>query len=68
MDYVYLCDGKACSEMCANKTKEEWDEYECHHTSDERHAKNKCRRARKFEKVATDSGVPRLKEIDPRDK
>lgn len=45
---AYLCDGKACGEMCANKTPEDWDKHPCHHTLDEKHAKNKCRRERKF--------------------
>jgi hypothetical protein len=45
---AYLCDGRGCKEMCANKTPEEWDKHPCHHTLDEKHAKNKCRRKRKF--------------------
>lgn len=45
---AYFCDGKACHEQCANKTPEEWAKHPCHHTTDETHAKNKCRRKRKF--------------------
>ena len=45
----YLCDGMACSKKCAeNMTVEEWEAYECHHTQDENHARNKCRRERKY--------------------
>lgn len=46
---AYLCDGKACGKQCANLPKEEWDKHPCHHTTDESHARNKVRRARKFE-------------------
>lgn len=45
---AYLCDGRGCKEMCANKTAEEWAKHPCHHTLDESHAKNKVRRNRKF--------------------
>lgn len=57
---LYLCDGCACDEMCATKkTIEEWDAYECHHTSDEDHARNKCRRDRKFDNVNLPDGTVR---------
>ena len=46
---AYLCDGKACGKMCAETmTPEQWKKYECHHTFDESHARNKCRRKRKI--------------------
>ena len=49
MKTAYLCDGKACSKMCAETmTPEEWKAYDCHHTQDEAHARNKCRRNRKY--------------------
>lgn len=47
-DRLYLCDGYACDEKCAEKSKADWDAYNCHHTSDESHARNKCRRSRKW--------------------
>jgi hypothetical protein len=35
--------------MCAETmTPEEWKAYDCHHTQDEAHARNKCRRNRKY--------------------
>lgn len=43
MDYLYLCDGKACSKNCAENGYDE-----CTHTKDEKHALVKCRRQRKF--------------------
>ena len=43
MDYLYICDGKACDRNCA----ENGFKY-CRHTQDEDHAKNKIRRQRKF--------------------
>lgn len=47
--YLYLCDGYGCDKQCAKTmTPEEWAEYDCHHTSNEKHARNKCRRTRKF--------------------
>lgn len=47
---AYICDGRGCEKMCGEKlTPEEWEKYPCHHTLDEKHAKNKCRRKRKFE-------------------
>ena len=45
---AYLCDGTGCAKMCANLPEEEWKKHPCHHTLDEKHAKNKCRRKRKF--------------------
>lgn len=46
---AYLCDGTACDKQCINLPKEEWDKHPCHHTTNEKHAKNKIRRDRKFE-------------------
>ena len=43
MKYLYLCDGKACNRNCV----ENGYEY-CTHTENEKHAKTKCRRQRKF--------------------
>ena len=43
MDYLYICDGRACERNCA----ENGFAY-CAHTRDENHAKNKIRRQRKF--------------------
>ena len=52
---AYLCNGYGCDKKCAeNLTAEEWKNYPCHHTFDEKFAKNKVRRARKFAK--TDDG------------
>lgn len=45
---AYLCDGYGCDEKCAEKTAEEWAKHECHHTLKEEHARNKCRRDRKW--------------------
>lgn len=45
---AYVCDGHGCDKNCADMPKEEWDKYCCHHTTDESHARNKCRRNRKF--------------------
>lgn len=46
---AYLCDGHGCKKNCADTlTEEEWAKYGCHHTKDETHAKNKCRRSRKM--------------------
>lgn len=42
-NYVYLCDGKACARNCAENGYAE-----CKHTHNEKHAKNKVRRDRKF--------------------
>ena len=48
-DRAYLCDGMGCDEQCAlKKTVDEWEKYECHHTLNEAHARNKCRRNRKW--------------------
>lgn len=46
--YVYLCNGEACSRQCKNLSPEEWAKHPCHHTTDERFAKTKVRRDRKF--------------------
>ena len=45
---AYLCNGEACEKQCAKMTPDEWAKHPCHHTTDERFAKNKCRRERKF--------------------
>lgn len=46
---AYLCNGEGCAKQCAkNMTPEEWAKNPCHHTLDERFAKNKVRRKRKF--------------------
>ena len=45
---AYFCDGRACDRQCADDP-EAWAKHSCHHTTDESHAKNKCRRTRKFE-------------------
>lgn len=46
---AYLCDGHGCDKNCADTmTKDEWEKYHCHHTTDEAHAKNKIARKRKF--------------------
>lgn len=46
----YLCNGEACEKQCAKTmTADEWSKYVCHHTTDERFARNKVRRNRKFE-------------------
>ena len=45
---AYLCDGYGCDEKCAEKAPEEWAKHNCHHTIDEKHAKNKIRRERKW--------------------
>lgn len=46
--YVYLCNGEACAKQCKNLSPEEWAKHPCHHTTDERFAKTKVRRKRKF--------------------
>lgn len=51
----YLCNGEACEKQCAKTmTTDEWKSYHCHHTTDEKFARNKVRRNRKF-KVSHDS-------------
>ena len=46
---AYLCDGRGCDKMCADTmTSEEWSKHYCHHTLDEKHARNKCRRTRRW--------------------
>lgn len=45
---AYLCDGYGCDEKCAEKSPEEWAKHNCHHTIDEKHARNKIRRDRKW--------------------
>ena len=46
---VYLCDGLGCDKKCAETmSEEEWKKYECHHTTDGKHAKNKIARKRKW--------------------
>lgn len=45
---AYLCDGYGCDEKCAEKDPEEWKNHNCHHTIDEKHARNKIRRNRKW--------------------
>ena len=50
MERLYLCNGYGCKRNCAESmTQEEWDNYNCHHTTDEKFAKTKVRRNRKFE-------------------
>lgn len=46
--YIYLCNGEACAKQCKNLSPEEWAKHPCHHTTDERFAKTKVRRNRKF--------------------
>lgn len=46
--YAYLCDGTACEKQCINMTPEQWAKHPCHHTTDEKFAKNKIRRKRRF--------------------
>jgi hypothetical protein len=38
-------------------TVEEWEAYECHHTQDENHARNKCRRERKYHYIQNNDGT-----------
>lgn len=65
-NYAYLCDGMACERQCARtKTPEEWAEYDCHHTRDESHARNKCRRERKFNCTQDMKGNVYFEEKDP---
>lgn len=46
---AYLCNGEACEKQCAKTmTAEEWRKSPCQHTTDEKFAKNKVRRKRKF--------------------
>ena len=46
---AYLCDGTACEKQCANTmTPEQWKNYPCHYTTDERFARIKCRRERRW--------------------
>lgn len=40
----YLCDGRRCRRMCAENGYDQ-----CKHTANEKYAKNKIRRERKFE-------------------
>lgn len=48
-NYAYLCNGEGCSKQCAKTmSPEEWAKYQCHHTFDEKFAKTKVRRDRKF--------------------
>lgn len=47
MEYLYLCDGKACAKNCAENGYSE-----CIHTANEKHALVKCRRQRKFKVMA----------------
>lgn len=36
---IYPCDGLACRRQCAvTMTVPEWEQYECHHTTDPEHA------------------------------
>ena len=38
-DELYPCDGLGCKRMCAKTmTVSEWEQYECHHTTDPEHA------------------------------
>ena len=46
--YAYLCNGEGCDKHCSQLTAEEWAKHPCHHTTDERFAKNKIRRNRRF--------------------
>lgn len=65
-NYAYLCDGMACDRQCAKTmTPKEWAEYECHHTRDESHARNKCRRDRKFNCTKDTEGHAYFEEVDP---
>lgn len=41
--HLYLCDGTACKRNCAETGYDQ-----CYHTANEKHAKTKCRRNRKF--------------------
>lgn len=41
--HLYLCDGTACKRNCAEAGYDM-----CRHTANEKHAKTKCRRERKF--------------------
>ena len=52
---AYFCDGHGCPRQCADTmTPEEWEKHDCHHTREEAHAKNKCRRSRKFKVIKGD--------------
>ena len=47
---AYLCDGHGCKKNCADTmSTEAWEKYECHHTLDGNHAKNKVARRRKWQ-------------------
>lgn len=47
---AYVCDGHGCKKNCGDTmTPDEWKRYECHHTLDQNHAKNKIARKRKWE-------------------
>lgn len=41
--HLYICDGTACNRNCAEAGYDM-----CRHTTNEKHAKTKCRRERKF--------------------
>lgn len=64
IEYLYLCNGCACKEMCANKDPKDWENYECHHTSNEKFAKNKVRRDRKFKTITIDDYTERMVEVE----
>ena len=49
---AYLCNGEACEKQCSKTmTPEQWKKSGCHHTFDEKFARNKVRRKRKFKTV-----------------
>lgn len=49
VERIYFCDGHGCDKNCADTmSPEQWEKYECHHTTDKNHAKNKIARKRKF--------------------
>lgn len=62
--YAYLCDGTACDRQCVKLPKEEWDKLPCHYTTDEKFAKNKCRRKRKFKTQKLKNGEIGFTEVE----
>ena len=61
----YLCNGEACGKQCAKTmTADEWKSYSCHHTTDERFARNKVRRKRKFRTTHDSDGTLCYTEVE----
>ena len=65
VDGIYPCDGLGCKRMCAKTmTVSEWEQYNCHHTTDPEHAVSKFNPEHHIQ-VAEVLGIRKEAENDP---